>query len=138
MPPLPGSAAKTGAAPLDGPTLFNQFECSRCHGTVGEGGVGPALNQTEWTPEQLTDIIRNGKDSMKGYPAATMTDEEMNALIPYVQAIGRGEVQSAVILYKRQLPPPQLGCEPACGVYADGLWGQLRSVEPCRFPVAIF
>ena len=97
VPALPGSKAETGAAALDGPTLYNQFECARCHGTVGEGGVGPALNQTEWTTEQLTDVIRNGKDAMKGYSSAAMTDDEMNALIPYVQAIGRGEVQSTVV-----------------------------------------
>lgn len=109
VPSLPGGAAKPDGE-LDGATLFNQFECSRCHGTVGEGGVAAALNQTPWTEEELTDIIRNGRDAMKGYPPETISDAELNALIPYVQAIGRGEVEATVVLYKRPLPPPVLRC----------------------------
>ncbi|MBW7884603.1 MAG: cytochrome c [Caldilineaceae bacterium] len=112
VPPLPGGEAEAGAE-LDGATLYNQFECSRCHGIVGEGGVAAALNQTEWPEDELIDIIRNGRDAMNGYPPETLLDEELQALIPYVQAIGRGEVESTIVLYKRQLPPPRLSCSDA-------------------------
>jgi cytochrome c5 len=109
VPPLPGGGDTAGV--LDGPTLFNRFECNRCHGAVGEGGVAAPLNATEWDEAQLTDIIRNGISSMNGYPPETMSDEELAVLIPYIQAIGRGEVQASEVLYQRPLPPARLGCD---------------------------
>ncbi len=114
VPPLPGSE-KAGAGALDGPSLYAQFECSRCHGVVGEGDVGAALVDREWSTEQLTDIIRNGYQSMKGYTSAVLSDEEMNVLIPYIQAIGRGEVKSSIVTQKRLLPPARF----VCGAYAE-------------------
>ncbi len=110
VPPLPGSEKATDGEELDGATLFTQFECSRCHGVVGEGDVGAALDSTDWPTEKLTDIIRNGFESMKGYSPAVLSDEEMNALIPYIQAIGRGEVKSSIVLQKRLLPPARFPC----------------------------
>jgi len=110
VPPLPGSEDETGEAALDGATLFERFECSRCHGPTGEGDIGPALNQAELPAADLADIIRNGTGIMNGYRPDVMSDEEMAALIPYIQAIGRGEIQSSLILQKRLLPPAQLTC----------------------------
>lgn len=110
VPPLPGSEEKAGETALDGATLFGKFECSRCHGPTGEGDIGPALNQAERATTELADIIRNGTGIMNGYRPDVMSDEEMDALIPYVQAIGRGEIQASVILEKRLLPPAQLTC----------------------------
>jgi mono/diheme cytochrome c family protein len=111
VPPLPGSEEEEGEAELDGATLFEKFECSRCHGPFGEGDIGPALNQAELPATDLIEIIRNGTGIMKGYRPDVMSDEEMDAVIPYVQAIGRGEIEATVILQKRLLPPAQ----PTCG-----------------------
>ena len=116
IPSLPGSEEE-GEAVLDGATLFETFECSRCHGPTGEGDIGPVLNQAELPTTELVDIIRNGTGIMKGYRPDVMSDEEMDALIPYVQAIGRGEIQASVILQKRLLPPAQL----TCGANSSGL-----------------
>lgn len=110
VPPLPGSEAEAGEATLDGATLFEKFECSRCHGPVGTGDIGPALNQAALPATELADIIRNGTGIMNGYRPDVMSGEEMDALIPYVQAIGRGEIQASIILEKRLLPPAQLTC----------------------------
>lgn len=109
IPALPGSE-QDGEGALDGPTLYAQFECDLCHGPVGEGDVGGPLVDREWATDQLIDVLRNGYESMKGYSPAVMSDEEMEALIPYIQAIGRGEVQSTVFLGKRTLPPARFGC----------------------------
>lgn len=108
VPALPGS--EKSAAALDGPSLYAQFECSRCHGPVGEGDVGGPLVDREWPTDQIIDVIRNGYESMKGYSPAVMSDEEMNALIPYLQAIGRGEVKASIVLQKRLLPPARFVC----------------------------
>jgi len=110
VPPLPGSEEKAGEAALDGAALFEKFECIRCHGPTGEGDVGPALNEGELPSDELTEIIRNGTGAMKGFRPDVMSDEELAVLIPYIQAIGRGEIQATVILQKRFLPPAQLTC----------------------------
>jgi len=95
---------------LDEATLFEKFECIRCHGPTGEGDVGPALNDGELPADRIADVIRNDTGAMKGFRPDVMSDEEMQALIPYIQAIGRGEIQATVILQKRFLPPAQLTC----------------------------
>ena len=109
VPPLPGSSAE-GTEELDGAGLFAKLECSRCHGLTGEGGVGPALNDAEWDSATLTDIIVNGTGSMKGFGANALSTAEMDVLVAYLQAMGRGEIKSAIILQKRLLPPAQLSC----------------------------
>jgi mono/diheme cytochrome c family protein len=95
---------------LDGPGLYEKLECGRCHGLTGEGDVGPALNDGEQERAVLTDVIVNGVGTMKGYGVGTLSVAEMEVFVAYLQAIGRGEVQSAVILQKRLLPPAQLSC----------------------------
>lgn len=110
VPSLPGGAEKPAAA-LDGQALFDKFACSGCHGPGGEGGVGPALNQTELPAGELIQVIRNGRRAMMSFKSDVMSDAELEAIIQYVQALGRGEVQAGPVLEKRKLPPAQLMCE---------------------------
>lgn len=107
VPPLPGSEEEEGAT-LDGPTLFRKIECARCHGAIGEGGAAPPLNQEELPANELTSILRNGVGAMKGFSPDVLSDEELDVLVEYVQAIGRGEVKAGLVLRKRLLPPPRL------------------------------
>ncbi len=121
VPPLPGSEEEVAEAALDGAALFEKFECSRCHGPTGEGDIGPALNQADLPTAELVEIIRNGIGIMKGYRPDVMSDEEMDAVIQHVQAIGRGEVQPSLILQKRLLPPAKLI---SCGADSSALPGR--------------
>jgi mono/diheme cytochrome c family protein len=109
VPPLPGNTAAAAEA-LDGPGLYEKLECGRCHGPTGEGDVGPPLNDGEEEIEVLTDVVVNGVGTMKGYGADAISGAEMDVLVAYLQAMGRGEVQSAIILQKRLLPPAQMSC----------------------------
>ena len=111
VPQLPTAAGAGGDNALDGATLFADFECYRCHGVVGEGGIAPTLIGTPWTVEQLTDLLRNGIGAMKGYAPERMADAQMQALIPYVQAIGRGEIEAGIILQQRPLDPIRRACD---------------------------
>lgn len=110
VPPLPGGAATEDGQALDGAGLYARLECDRCHGLSGEGGVGPALNDAERTGEALTDAIVNGIGTMKGYGVDALSPTEMEVLVAYLQSMGRGEIQSTIILHKRLLPPAQLSC----------------------------
>jgi len=109
VPPLPGGEEKPAAA-LDGQALFEKFACSGCHGPSGEGGVGPALNQTGLSADEFIQVTRNGQGAMMSFKPDVMSDAELEAIIQYVQALGRGEVQTGPVLEKRALPPAQLTC----------------------------
>lgn len=44
--------------------------CASCHGQSLEGGLGPSLNKigSKLNKEQISDIIKNGKNSMPSQP----------------------------------------------------------------------
>ncbi len=110
VPPLPGSEQAAGEGGLDGAGLYEKLACAGCHGPNGEGGVGPALNQAELPAEELAGIMRNGIGIMNGYGVDVMSDQELDVIVQYVQAIGRGEVKPSLNLQKQLLPPAQLSC----------------------------
>lgn len=110
VPQLPGSEEGSAEAALDGGELYDEFFCAGCHGQNGGGGVGPALTQTEWPPDQVRDVIRNGQGAMKGYAPDAMSDAQLTAIVEFVQAVGRGEVQAGPVLEKQLLPPARVNC----------------------------
>lgn len=110
VPPLPGTEEEVESATLDGQQLFGKFACSGCHGVNGEGSVAPALSQREWTADEITQIIRNGQGTMMAYSQDAISEAELVAVVEYVLAIGRGEIQGGSVLEKDILPPAQLTC----------------------------
>lgn len=110
VPRLPGSETEASEGALDGATLYQEFTCAACHGLNGEGGVGPALNQVELPADQIVQVTRNGQGTMAGYNPDVMSDAQLDAIVQFVQALGRGEVQAGPELEKRSLPPWELTC----------------------------
>jgi len=71
------------------------FNCSSCHGMVGEGGIGPALNSQQFlqsaTDEQTELIIAVGipGTAMSAYSqdfAGPLTSEQIKALRIYIRS----------------------------------------------------
>ncbi len=116
IPPLPGGEARDAGETLDGATLYDDRDCDLCHGPSGEGDAGPAFTEHEWPAEEVATVVVNGVGAMKGYGADAFSQAELDALIGYIQAIGKGEVQVTVVLKKRLLPPPQLPCTSTPGI----------------------
>lgn len=52
-----------------GEALYNQY-CIACHGSRGNGGVGPALNDAEWIHGGTADDVI--KSVAEGFPARGM------------------------------------------------------------------
>ncbi|MFZ0805874.1 MAG: cytochrome c [Candidatus Sulfotelmatobacter sp.] len=48
----------------DGGATF-KAKCAGCHGTEGQGKVGPALKGTSLSAEQIADLLTKGNDAKK-------------------------------------------------------------------------
>lgn len=71
------------------------FNCASCHGLNGEGGVGPALNSTQFlqaaTDDQIELLVSVGVpgSQMGAYSqdfAGPLTGEQIRALVVYMRA----------------------------------------------------
>lgn len=105
--PPTNSEAPAGAAvsPLiaQGDAVFHgPGNCYACHGSKGEGLVGPSLTDSEWIHSKgtLADIeaqILNGvtkEESKSGIPmppkgGSTISDEDVKALAAYVYSLSK-------------------------------------------------
>jgi mono/diheme cytochrome c family protein len=68
----------------DGAELYAQ-RCATCHGTGGQGAVGPQLAgvvATKLSVEQHADVVLNGRGGMPGW-ASSLEDDEIAAIIVY-------------------------------------------------------
>ena len=48
----------------DGSALYKS-KCAMCHGAMGDGKVGPSLQKTALTQQQITDLLTNGAAGKK-------------------------------------------------------------------------
>jgi len=100
-----GSAATGTTAlpgdPTKGESLYGQ-NCTSCHGSSLDGGIGPALNPIEklpgvanpLSPAFLIDIITNGREPQSGDPRTTampkkggndkLTDQDVKDLAAFI------------------------------------------------------
>jgi mono/diheme cytochrome c family protein len=109
-------AADQQAAEEAGQELYAD-NCATCHGTNGEGGMGPALNSRELLrstmDETLAGLIRFGVPSsiMPAWGQAfggPFTDEEVNQLVAHIRA---WEATAPEITLETEEPDPVRGAE---------------------------
>jgi mono/diheme cytochrome c family protein len=81
-------AGCSGSSGLIGRELYEQ-SCASCHGGLGEGGVGPALDAgsgaASLSDEQIAGVIRVGPGSMPGFDH--LSDEQVDSLVEYVRTL---------------------------------------------------
>lgn len=58
-----------------------QQKCITCHGGDLEGNIGPSLHGEDKDPEEIHDIIKNGKGGM---PAGLIEDENIDDMVDYI------------------------------------------------------
>ncbi len=68
----------------EGRSLYAEKGCIACHGTMGEGNnIGPNLSDNAWlngcSPEELIDVIANGRPTKGMTPYKTMMTEDQIA-----------------------------------------------------------
>jgi mono/diheme cytochrome c family protein len=70
----------------DGAALYKS-KCAMCHGAMGEGKVGPSLQKTSMTQEQIVDLLTKGASGKKAPHSKAisgLTADQATALATYV------------------------------------------------------
>ena len=109
-PLLAQATSSEGSSPPVSPALITRGDsvyhgpgnCYACHGTKGEGLVGPSLTDAEWihskgTYEEIVTQVKDGvpkEKSKSGIPmppkgGSTISDEDVKAVAAYVLSLSQ-------------------------------------------------
>lgn len=75
--------AQDGAATFKG-------KCAGCHGTEGQGKIGPALKGTSLTADQIADLLTKGDDGKKPphkKALTTLSADDAKAVAAFVKTL---------------------------------------------------
>ncbi|HEY1489514.1 MAG TPA: cytochrome c [Verrucomicrobiae bacterium] len=70
----------------NGRTLFLK-NCAHCHGANAHGDEGPDLHNLDWTDDQITTRIRNGKKGQMTAFAGKLSADQINKIKDYVRTL---------------------------------------------------
>jgi cytochrome c oxidase cbb3-type subunit 3 len=79
------------AAVVEGRTLFDQYNCSGCHGPHGGGAMGPSLRDSVWlygdSDAQIFDSISEGRNN--GMPAwgTKVPEQQLWKIVAYLKTL---------------------------------------------------
>lgn len=77
----PGHAA----GPATGERAWRVHACDACHGSRGEGGLGPPLAGTPLPDPYLAWVIREGRGLMPAYPEENLDKAEMWGIVTWLR-----------------------------------------------------
>jgi mono/diheme cytochrome c family protein len=80
--PTGSPAAKAFA----GRALFLK-NCAHCHGADAHGDEGPDLHNLDWTDEQITQRIRNGRKGQMTAFAGKLSPDKISEVIAYLRTL---------------------------------------------------
>lgn len=70
-----------------GKQAFMQAGCYQCHGTVGQGGVGPKLAPDPLPAEALIAVVRYSNGNMPAYSPQVISDDDLRRIADYLRSI---------------------------------------------------
>jgi len=70
----------------DGHSLFMK-NCAHCHGIDAHGDEGPDLHALDWTDQQITNRIRNGKAGQMTAFHDHFTQQQLDSLITFLRTL---------------------------------------------------
>lgn len=87
-PPTPPAAPPATADVEKGKSLYSSKGCIGCHGPDGAGtALAPTLKGK--TAETVRGTVRSGKGMMPPFPAAQLSDADLEDIIQYLGSLGR-------------------------------------------------
>jgi len=106
--PTPGSLALTGVE------IFSQL-CSQCHGSLGEGGIGPALNTAELKQpgmdKHIFDAINNGTPSTPMIAwGKFLSADQIDQLVQFILGLGNSSTTQVPVFSTDVMPIFQASC----------------------------
>ena len=73
----------------DGAALYKS-KCAACHGPMGEGKIGPSLQKTALTQQQITDLLTKGASGKKAphsKAVAGLSADQASEVATYVASL---------------------------------------------------
>jgi len=61
--------------------------CAHCHGADARGDEGPDLHKLDWTDEQITTRIRNGKKGQMTSFAGKLSADQIKEIEDYLRTL---------------------------------------------------
>lgn len=83
----PGAGGQSTPIPRNGEAVFARY-CNTCHPGGGRG-AGPSLLTEDFSVDELKAVVRHGKTRMPGFGPSIISDEDLDALVSYVQGLKR-------------------------------------------------
>lgn len=83
---LASSNRPVGADDLSAGKSTYDKNCQGCHAANGAGAVGPALNK-QMSNDTIISHVRNGAGIMPAFPAAAISDAQLQDLIAYIVSL---------------------------------------------------
>lgn len=71
---------------VQGHQYFSQ-NCASCHGTHGQGGIGPSLYNSDLTDDKIATIIKNGVKGRMPAFGSQYKDPQVQALTAYIRSL---------------------------------------------------
>jgi mono/diheme cytochrome c family protein len=81
------SASTSAGNATHGKKLFLTVGCAECHGTVGQGGVGPNLSAHPLPAAVIAAYIRDPGGVMPPYVASVLSDADVADIAAYLRSI---------------------------------------------------
>ncbi len=113
LPPVIAQPTPANIA-LSGVEIYSQL-CSQCHGPSGEGGIGPALNTTEFqqgrADQNIFDAINLGKAATPMIAwGKFLSADQMNQLVQFIRGLSATTTGGAPTFTTDVLPIFQAKC----------------------------
>ncbi len=85
----PAGNSASDAAAAQGKSIFKSHGCAACHGEAGGGASGPALTHIQYSPAQLTAVLKAPTAPMRaaGMAPVPVDAADMEALVSYVTSL---------------------------------------------------
>lgn len=82
-----GASQALAADAAKGKTLFLKYQCSSCHGTVGQGAnTGPKLAPDPLPLDAMMNFVRNSTGQMPAYTAVILNDADFADIHAYLSS----------------------------------------------------
>ncbi len=98
--PLAAVAQTTPTPAILGQRAYMVAGCYQCHGTAGQGDVGPRIAPRPFPLEGLIAFVRGSSRSMPAYDAVVLPDAELRAIHAFLESIAPSPAPDQIPLLK--------------------------------------